>query len=139
MEFQIPYGHTSLRVSLPDHFRVKILESPNPLRIAQPQLAVQKALENLLGGQIWDNFRSARTVAIAVNDKTRPVPHAELLPPLLKRLSELGLPDSSITFYIAVGSHPPMAPTEFHAILPPEILQRYRVVSHNSEDQSLLM
>jgi len=56
----------------------------------------------------------------------------------MNRLAALGIPDSAITFYIAVGTHPPMTPDEFPSILPAQILARYRVVSHDSENDSLL-
>ncbi len=72
-------------------------------------------------------------MAIAVNDKTRPVPHHHLLPPLLRRLADLGVPDDAITFHLAVGAHPPMERVEFSAVLPPEIVRRYEVVSHDAE------
>ena len=40
-----------------------------------------------------------------VNDKTRPVPHGHLLPPLLDQLGAAGVADEAITLYVAVGSH----------------------------------
>lgn len=138
MQIRIPYGKTTLTADIPDEYPVHIIEAPNPAPAADPRRAVESALEHLLGDLNWDNFRNAKTVAIAVNDKTRPVPHGHLLPPLLERLAALGLPDSAITFYVAVGTHPPMTPDEFPGILPAEILARYRVVSHDSENDSLL-
>jgi len=138
MQIRIPYGKTSLTVHLPDRHPVHIIEAPNPPPAADPRRAVEQALDNLLGDLRWDDFRAAKSVAIAVNDKTRPVPHGHLLPPLMERLAALGLPDSAITFYVAVGTHPPMTPDEFPGILPAEILARYRVISHDSENDSLL-
>lgn len=138
MEIRIPYGKTTLTARIPDQYPVHIIEAPNPAPAADPRRAVEDALDHLLGEVQWEQFRGARTVAIAVNDKTRPVPHEHLLPPLMERLAALGIPDSAITFYIAVGTHPPMTPEEFPAILPAEILARYRVVSHDSEDDRLL-
>jgi nickel-dependent lactate racemase len=78
------------------------------------------------------DFAGARSVAIAINDKTRPVPHALLLPPLLQELADLGVPPAAITFIIATGLHSPMLEEEFIQVLPPEILSRYRVVSHDA-------
>ncbi len=138
MQIRIPYGKTSLTVHLPDRHPVHIIEASNPAPAADPRRAVEQALDNLLGDLRWDDFRAAKSVAIAVNDKTRPVPHGHLLPPLMERLAALGLPDSAITFYVAVGTHPPMTPDEFPGILPAEILARYRVISHDSENDSLL-
>jgi nickel-dependent lactate racemase len=137
MEIQLPYGRSFLTASLPAHFGVDIIEAPETPPVADPQGVVRTALENLLGELSWSDFAAARSVAIAVNDKTRPVPHHQLLPPLLECLAQLGIPDSAITFYVAVGTHPPMAPHEFSAILPTEVLECYKVVSHDSENETL--
>ena len=108
MEIKLPYGRTHLTANLPDHFGVDIIEAPETPPAANPLGVVRAALENLLGEMKWSDFAGARSVAIAVNDKTRPVPHHQLLPPLLDCLAQLGIPNSAITFYVAVGTHPPM-------------------------------
>jgi nickel-dependent lactate racemase len=114
-----------------------MIEAPETSPAVDPVGTVHSALENLLGDFCWSDFSASRSVAIAVNDKTRPVPHNQLLPPLLECLVQLGIPDSAITFFVAVGTHPPMEPCEFPSILPAEILGRYKVVSHDSESESL--
>ncbi|HSQ16328.1 MAG TPA: nickel-dependent lactate racemase [Anaerolineales bacterium] len=137
MEIKLPYGRTHLTANLPDHFGVDIIEAPETPPAANPLGVVRTALENLLGEMKWPDFAAARSVAIAVNDKTRPVPHHQLLPPLLDCLAQLGIPASAIIFYIAVGTHTPMEPGEFSDILPTEIMSRYKVVTHDSENEQL--
>lgn len=132
MKIQLPYGRTLITAEIPDHFKVDRIDPPDVAAAEDAVSLVYQALENLEGGMDWNDFRNAGSVAIAINDKTRPVPHQQLLPPLLEKLAVLGIADSSITFYIAVGTHVPMPADEFSAILPAEILKRYRVVSHNS-------
>jgi nickel-dependent lactate racemase len=139
MEIRLPYGRSFLTASLPDSFPVDVIEAPEIPPAADPPGAIQAALDHLLGEVAWAGFAGARSVAIAVNDKTRPVPHHQLLPPLMQRLAEMDIPDAAVTFYIAVGAHPPMAPDEFSAILPEDILKRYKVVSHDSENEDLLL
>ena len=75
MEITLPYGKTTLTAHLPDQYPLHVIEAPNPAPAADPRRAVEAALDNLLGDLHWDNFRNAQSVAIAVNDKTRPVPH----------------------------------------------------------------
>jgi nickel-dependent lactate racemase len=139
MQIHVPYGRSVLSATIPDEFDVDLIEPPEVSAAEDPLAVVRAALDDLLGGLKWASFKNAATVAIAVNDKTRPVPHHLLLPPLLEHLSALGLPDFAITFYVAVGTHPPMTPAELPSILPAEILSRYRVVSHDSENEDLLI
>ena len=95
MEIKIPFGRSALSAHIPDRFQVDVIEAPNPPAVVDPHQTVESALDNLLGSLRWDEFRAAKSVAIAVNDKTRPVPHHQLLPPLMERLSALGIPDFS--------------------------------------------
>ncbi len=139
MEIQLPYGTTQLTAKLPDQLAVDFIDPPAVKAAADPMQVVIAALNNLLGEVDLTALRQARSVAIAVNDKTRPVPHQHLLPPLLDFLRTQGIPDEAITFYIAVGTHPPMWDDEFDLILPEEILARFRVISHDSEDERLLV
>lgn len=151
--FTVPYGKETQTFDLPDAWDVHHV-IPHPVEpVADPRRAVEEALEAPVGGFSWGAVRDAvrrraaaasaasgdgPTVAVAVNDKTRPVPHAELLPPLLARLEALGVARDHITFIIATGTHPPMRPDEFTAILPSDIVERYRIVSHDVDDEESL-
>ncbi len=139
MEIHVPYGRSFLTARLPGHLDVDIIEAPATRPADDPLGVVHAALDHLLGEVRWADFAGARSAAIAINDKTRPVPHHQLLPPLMEHLSALGIPDSAITFYIAAGTHPPMAPGEFPSILPADILARYTVISHDAENTNLLL
>jgi len=139
MEIRVPYGHSFLTAIIPDRIGVDIIEAPATPPATDPLGIVHSALEDLLGNVAWADFAHARSVGIAISDKTRPVPNHQLLPPLMEHLAAIGIPDSAITFYIAVGAHPPMTPDEFRDILPTDILNRHKVVSHNAENDNLLL
>lgn len=130
--FEVPYGTATRSFELPGGWNVRRLV-PHPAEaVAAPERAVEAALDAPLGAFTWDRVAAGARVAVAVNDKTRPVPHGELLPPLLHRLEALGIARERITLVIATGTHPPMEPAEFPAILPREITERYAVVSHDA-------
>ncbi len=97
------------------------------------------ALENPVGNVRLSDFAGVRSAVIAINDKTRPVPHQDLLPPLLSRLEMLGLPPESILLLIATGTHLPMPPDEYARILPPEVIARYPILSHDCDDSANLV
>jgi nickel-dependent lactate racemase len=131
-EFSIPYGRTKLTVRLDGAFQTELLAPARAEPVADPAQAVREALSRPVGGVRLEDFAHARSVAIAINDKTRPVPHAILLPPLLQALEKLGIAPGAITLFVATGLHAPMQESEFAQILPADILARYRVVSHDA-------
>jgi len=137
-EFNLPYGHGELTFHLPDEWQVELVEPPKVEAAADPLGAVQAALDAPLGGARLSEFRGVRSAAVAINDKTRPVPHEHLLPPLLRHLEALGLPPEAITLLIATGAHPPMPPAEFARIVPEEVLARYPILCHNADDEANL-
>lgn len=139
VEFQLPYGTGSLTIKLPDDVTVDLIEPVKVTPAGSPTRVVEDSLNHPVDDVSLDQFASARSVAIAINDKTRPVPHSILLPPLLDRLHSLGIPADAVTFVIATGTHPPMPPEEFSRILPDEISKNYRVLSHNCDNPDQLI
>ena len=133
MQVELPYGRGTVTATVPDTIGVDVIDLPDVAPSPDPLGEVRGALASPVGGFEWSRWKRVESVAIAVNDKTRPVPHRYLLPPLLERLAELGIVDDAITFHIAVGGHPPMTPDEFTAVLPDDIVDRFRVVSHDAE------
>src|ERR1039458_2632802 len=131
-EFSIPYGRTKLPFRLDDSLHIELLAPARVEPVADPIQAVREALNLPVGGVRLADFAKARSVAIAISDKTRPVPHAALLPPLLEALEQLDIAPGAITLIVATGLHAPMQQAEFAGILPAGILARYRVVSHNA-------
>ncbi|MCI0709012.1 MAG: nickel-dependent lactate racemase [Chloroflexi bacterium] len=126
----IPYGKSTLPVSLPEHVKAEWVMPRDAEPAANPRNVVAQALAN----SPLPTFENINSVAIAINDKTRPVPHEYLLPPLLEQLS-----DKDITFVIATGLHDPMPPDEFNRILPADIIEKYRVTSHDAKDDDMLV
>lgn len=137
--FSLPYGQGRQTFHLPDGLPVEVVEPPDVPAAADPLAVVKAALDAPVGGVRLADFRGARAAAIAINDKTRPVPHEHLLPPLLRRLEGLGLPPDAITLLIATGAHLPMPPAEFARVVPAAVLARYPVLCHDADDAANLV
>ena len=138
-EIRVPYGKTALSAQVSDGYEVVSIAPRAVPPADDPLVAVNAALDDPVGGTGLADLGDVTSVAIAVNDKTRPVPHGHLLPPLLDRLHGLGLAAENITFVIANGAHPPMTPDEFTQILPPEIVAAYPIISHDCDNPSMLV
>ncbi|MGQ9585603.1 MAG: nickel-dependent lactate racemase [Anaerolineae bacterium] len=131
-KYCVPYGEEEACFTLPDSLPAAVIGPKKVPGAEDPIATVEGALASPLGFR-WEDWAGARSAAVAVNDKTRPVPHEALLPPLLQRLEALGVPPARITLFIANGTHPPMTPDEFDKVLPPGVLGRYPVASHDSD------
>lgn len=146
--YTVPYGKKSVEFELPDDLDAQVtLLAPRVVAAAGDPAAVVGAALDRVPLAVPHGYRvgplpaaernaavaERKRAAIAVNDKTRPVPHAHLLPPLLARLEALGFADSDITLLIATGTHAPMKPDEYPAILPPEVIARYPIFSHDCD------
>ena len=137
--FSVPYGQGSLNFNLPDNTAVQLVE-PALIPAAEDPLAIVEAsLDSPYGGISLKDFQGVQSVAIAISDKTRPVPHHHLLPPLLRRLTDLGLAPTDIHFFIATGLHTPMEEAEYPSILPDAILNQYQVYCHDATDTDHLV
>jgi nickel-dependent lactate racemase len=137
--YTIPYGRATLRCEIPDRFEPELIALAPNSGVAVPAQAVRDALEQLLGDVTWADFTGVQSAAVAINDKTRPVPHEHLLPPLLAKLEGLGLPPEKITLIIATGTHQPMGEDEYTAVLPQSIIDRYPIICHDTDDTDSLV
>jgi nickel-dependent lactate racemase len=138
-QFNLPYGKTHLTFNLPDAWQPTLLAPTKAAASADPLRLVNQALDQPVGDKHLAGYKGVHSVAIAINDKTRPVPHQHLLPPLLERLEGLGLAPEAIKLLIATGTHPPMPPGEYPWILPPDIVNRYPIICHDIEDRASLV
>lgn len=130
--YRLPYGRETLSFDLPDGpWAVEVIEPAASAAAADPEAEIEAALAAVPA----PTYRGGGC-AIAINDRTRPVPHAVLLPPLLRWLGAAGVPPGDVVFLIATGTHPPTPPAQFGDTVPADILARYRVVSHDAHDEA---
>jgi lactate racemase len=137
--FQLPYGHDHIEFELPPQFQADLILPAETPPAADPMQAVSDAVDIPFDGSDLEQFAGARTVAIAINDKTRPVPHEYLLPPLLNKLEQMGISRETITLLIATGTHAPMPDDEFKRIIPQDIINNYRIITHDCDNESSLV
>jgi len=137
MEYSVPYGRGKQDFQLPEDWQVSVLKPRSRKALDKPAQEIRRVL-----GLLKDKHRAkggSAKAAIAINDKTRPVPHRILLPPLLKWLETSGYRRENITLIIAVGTHTPMPIEEHRLIVPEEIAREFRIISHDSKDAENLV
>ena len=136
--YRFNYGTGQRLVELPDSWKVDVIAPAQAAAPPDPTALVEQALNSPLGLAGLEALKPFKTAAVAINDKTRPVPHEVLLPPLLSHLEALGIAPEHISLLIATGTHLPMPPVEFELVLPRSILDRYPVYSHDCDAGDLV-
>ena len=134
MRLTVPFGRRTLSANLPVNYGAERIRPQAQPPAADPAALVRDAVYNPLGAV--KPPRAGQTVAIAINDKTRPVPHQHLLPPVLQGMRHAGVRNEDVTFIIATGTHPGMTPDEYSAVLPRDIIETYRVLCHDASDET---
>lgn len=137
MRIDLAFGKTGLTLDLPAGFDYRVLEarSAEPLRDAAG--AIECGLDSPIDSPpLAELARGRRTAAISVCDITRPAPNRRVLPPLLKRLEQAGIPREGITILIATGLHRPASDREICEIVGEPVAAAYRVVNHYARELS---
>lgn len=130
----LPYGKNHSQLNIPEGIALDVISTVDHLPHLNPLQAVETALDAPCDSKMLTDFPHPDKVAIAINDKTRPVPHYELLHPLVDRLNKWGIPNANIAFVIASGTHLPMPPNEFSTILPGQFLNNgHPIIAHNCD------
>lgn len=136
VKFEMPYGKGKVSAELPEGWAVEMVLPRAQPAAGDPAAAVMAAVYEPLGDVLPP--RAGQKVAIAINDLTRPVPHAHLLPPVLSGMRHAGVRDEDVLFIIATGMHPQVRREAYRAILPEDVLETYRVVCHDATDEARL-
>lgn len=102
-----------------------------------PEHLVKNALEHPVGENRITSL-AGKKISIAINDKTRPVPLEQLLPPLLNFILDLGANFNDIQLIVSSGSHRPMKMDEVLELLPNEFRKKIGIFIHDCDDKNNL-
>jgi len=131
----LAYGRRSLELEIPDGPWVDVLDKIPVPAAADPRAELERGLADPLGSAPLEALaRGRRDAVIVVSDRTRPVPNALLLPPILASLARAGLPSERVTILVATGLHRPASPAELVEILGAELASSLRIEQHDARD-----
>ena len=136
----IPFGGKPLDFEVPDRNLAQILK-PNPCTpLADLDAAIAKALADPIGQKpIEQRVKPSDRVLLVSDDNTRLTPADRMLPPLLARLNDAGVPDRNISCIMALGTHRYMTDEEMQAKVGPEVWRRIRVFNHTWREETNLV
>ncbi|HCS74940.1 MAG TPA: nickel-dependent lactate racemase [Clostridiales bacterium] len=137
MSVNIPFGKAGMTLHA-DLSNAEILESHiGELKATDTEDGlVQAAMANPIDSPRLKELAVGKTsCTIIISDHTRPVASKHIIPAMLSELRE-GNPSIDITLLVATGFHRPSSKEELVAKLGQDIVDRERIVIHNSRDAS---
>ncbi len=139
--FRIPYSTAFLNVEIPERNFAAVLES-RVNRFAttvSEEDSVRRALDHPVGSPGLEDLAAGKKSAVVVtSDHTRPVPSRITLPILLERMRKTN-PSLDIRILVATGCHRPMTKQELLDKFGPRIVEKEKILMHDSRDESSLV
>jgi nickel-dependent lactate racemase len=133
---KFPFGEKFLELELNQPADVLL---PELVEAAPDKLAaIRKAVVQSIGCERLAKLAKGKdSVAIVVNDITRPAPSEAMLTVIMEELTAAGIDEANVTVIVAVGNHEMPTPEELQEILG-RWCSRLKIVSHNCFDESSL-
>jgi len=129
------YNPCELDLILPDNWEITVGNISGHDRLALRDDQISSAINNPVDTPpIREMAKGKKEVVIIFDDMTRITRIARIVPYILEELAAAGIPDSSIRFVSALGSHGPLNRSEFIKKLGDETVARFRCYNHNPFD-----
>lgn len=136
---ELPYGRSRLSARIRECNYLGTFEAALPRAAEDGARAVGEALDAPIGSPPLEELAAGRRRAVVIaSDHTRPVPSRVIMPQILERLRR-GSPGIEVTILIATGFHRGTTREELIAKFGPEIVEREKIVVHDSSDSSAMV
>lgn len=135
MKYELAYGKGSVSFTLPEGVTPTVVVPNDKPGLADPLAAAKAAVAEPMGTPPLARMlrdKAPKSVVVVVNDITRPTPYTVMLPPLLEAFKEAGIKDEQVTFLVATGIHDGHTDEQNREIYGDEIVDRFKVISHDA-------
>lgn len=132
---ELAYGKGKLSFCFPEGVTPAIIVPGDKPGLADPLGSAREAVKTPSGTPPLARMlrdKAPKTVVVVVNDVTRPTPYDVMLPPLLEAFSEAGIKDDQVTFLVATGIHDVHTDAQNREFYGDEIVDRFKVISHDA-------
>jgi lactate racemase len=132
MHIELPYGKGTLPLDVPDKNLLEVIVPKEFIQPRQPELMIKEALQDPLGtNRLSEVVCSGDTVAVVIDDYTRPCPTKMLLLPVLEELRLAGVNDSDILIIVATGTHTLPSTDQIKEIVGDKVYRNYMITSND--------
>ena len=138
MKVNLAYGREGLTVDVPECSRVVRARFTPSLadEVAAIRDAIRKPIQT---APLAEKVRPNDRVVIVHTDITRATPNDRVLPVLLSELESAGVKRENITLLNALGTHRRQTDGELRQMLGADIVDRYRSIQHDANDDANLV
>jgi nickel-dependent lactate racemase len=138
MKVDLNYGRQGLEINLPD--AVDVLATHFIPGIPDEAEGIRKALQEPISSPPLSSLVEAGDRVIVVHtDITRATPNERILPVLLDELLSGGIASQDITLLNGLGTHRPQTENELRGMLGDQIVDGYRCLQHDCNDDGNLV
>ena len=121
-----------LELNFPDHWDVSVFWPATPAALRDEQIS--EALDRPVGQPpVSEMCRGVSRPLVIVDDLNRPTPAGRVLPFLLERFRDAGIPAGKVTILIATGTHGAPQRDSIEKKVGPEAASGCRVLIHNAK------
>jgi nickel-dependent lactate racemase len=133
MHIELPYGKGTVGLDVPEKNLLGVVVPKEFIQPKQPEMMIKEALKDpLRADQLSKTVGPGDTVAVVIDDYTRPCPTKALLPPILEELKNAGVNDQDIVIIVATGTHTPPSDDIVKELVGDKIFRNYMVISNDS-------
>ena len=133
MEYRLPFGAASLPFQVPRRLEVHLFRPRRDEKTRPWHRTLEKALESPVDSLPLERLVSKKDrILILCDDETRPTPLHRMLPLILQRFTEAGIPKRRIRILMAYGLHKPMDQSALIRKLGPQTLSGFSVIHHDA-------
>jgi nickel-dependent lactate racemase len=138
MQVDLNYGRQGLRINLPDS--ADVLKARFQPGLPDEALAIRQALqEPVASPSLASLVKPGDRVTVVHTDITRATPNDRILPVLLDVLLRAGVAADDITLINGLGTHRKQTKAELRQMLGDQIVDGYRCLQHDCNDDSNLV
>ena len=140
LTYEVPYGKSTVAFELPPGMRGTVLNPRSVEPLDDVRAAIDEALADPIDSPpVQELAKPGQRVCIVFTDITRASPDHLLVPALLRELMAAGVRDQDITLLCGIGMHRPSTPEEKVTKLGQAVVDRYRVIDNEPQNDAALI
>lgn len=139
MNTEFQYGKETFVLNVPDDSQV-YTSSYGQVDTDPAELLLNSVSKPVGCLPLGDQLRQRRegNIVIVVSDITRPIPYYSFLPALLNYIVRKGINRREVLILVATGMHRASTPQEKMLMFGKEIVENYRIIDHDAENEAEL-